>query len=122
MAIRLFTARLALYSLDYSTHGEICIEFSANTLQYRRETRLCRGVGVDNTPVERNFAHVGCLIGCILGLGGGIALAWVLILHSSAVAIALFAWVGITFILGALGYLIGYRLHQPTSANSSEGR
>ncbi len=80
------------------------------------------GVGVDNTPVVRNFAHVGCLIGCILGLGGGIALAWVLILHATVVAIALLAWVGITVALGALGYLIGYRLTQPTSANTSQER
>ncbi len=77
---------------------------------------------MESTPVVRNFAHVGCLVGCILGLGGGIALAWILILHSTAIGIALLVWIGITFVLGAIGYLIGYRVRQPTSGNVSQTR
>lgn len=55
----------------------------------------------------RNLAHVGCLLGLIIGLSGGIALAWALILHNMAVGTALSIWLGLTVILGAAGYTIG---------------
>src|SRR5690348_1880526 len=47
----------------------------------------------------RNLAHVGCLIGLILGLSGGIILAWTLILHSVAAIFALLLWFGLTVML-----------------------
>lgn len=71
----------------------------------------------DGASTTRNYAHFGCLIGCIVGLGGGIALAWVLVLHAIGIGLALLAWAGATVILGAVGYLTGDRLmHRPSGA------
>lgn len=55
----------------------------------------------------RNLAHVGCLIGLILGLSGGIMLAWELILHNVATTLALIIWVGLTVVLGTIGFFTG---------------
>jgi hypothetical protein len=55
----------------------------------------------------RNLAHFGCLIGLILGLSGGILLAWSLILHNVATMIAMGAWMILTVVLGGIGYSMG---------------
>lgn len=55
----------------------------------------------------RNLAHVGCLIGLILGLSGGIALAGVLVSHNVAATLALLVWVGLTVVLGGIGFFAG---------------
>jgi NhaP-type Na+/H+ or K+/H+ antiporter len=55
----------------------------------------------------RNLAHIGCMLGVVTGLGGGIILAWVLILHNVASAVALLLWVALVVILGAIGYNVG---------------
>lgn len=55
----------------------------------------------------RNLAHVGCMLGVVTGLGGGIVLAWVLILHNVASVVALLLWAALTVTLGAIGYNIG---------------
>jgi hypothetical protein len=72
------------------------------------ETLRRKGVGVMREQLEgRNLAHVGCLIGLILGLSGGIILAWMLILHSVAAIVALLLWFGLTVLLGGVGYITG---------------
>ena len=55
----------------------------------------------------RNLAHVGCMLGLIMGLSGGIALAWVLILHNASAVLALGVWLALTIVLGATGFIIG---------------
>jgi hypothetical protein len=55
----------------------------------------------------RNLAHVGCTLGLVLGLGDGIMLAWVLILHSVPAAFALALWLLLTLVLGVTGFIIG---------------
>jgi hypothetical protein len=55
----------------------------------------------------RNLAHVGCLVGLIIGLSGGIALAWALVLHNVAALAALGVWLALTVVLGAVGYAVG---------------
>jgi|GEM_PF-3507546 len=55
----------------------------------------------------RNLAHFGCLIGLIIGLAVGIFIAWALILHNVTTILALLFWVGLTIILGSIGYWVG---------------
>jgi hypothetical protein len=61
----------------------------------------------------RNLAHIGCMLGVVTGLGGGIIVAWVLILHNVASAVALLLWAVLTVILGALGYRAGVASSSP---------
>ena len=60
----------------------------------------------------RNLAHIGCMLGMVLGLSGGLVLAFVLILHNVASVIALGIWAILTVGLAMLGYVVG-------NANSS---
>lgn len=60
-----------------------------------------------NAMRGRNLAHVGCMFGIVLGLTGGLVLAWNLILQSVASAIALLLWAIITVVLGAVGFFVG---------------
>lgn len=60
----------------------------------------------------RNLAHVGCTIGLTLGLILGMLAAIAITLFvrtGSAVNWATVAFFGLTFSLGALGYIIGDR-------------
>jgi len=59
----------------------------------------------------RNLAHFGCLIGITAGLTFGIILAGVLAsVFNVALNTVLFVWFGLTFGLGAVGWIIGNRL------------
>ena len=55
----------------------------------------------------RNLAHIGCMVGMVTGLSGGLVLAFVLILHNVASFIALGLWAILTVGLAALGYIVG---------------
>lgn len=60
----------------------------------------------------RNLAHVGCTIGLTLGLIIGMLAAFVVVLLNHAAQAAGYATIvffGITFILGAVGYVLGSR-------------
>jgi hypothetical protein len=60
----------------------------------------------------RNLAHVGCTMGLTLGLFIGmlVAIAIIQIVRSAtSVNWATFAWLGITAVLGGLGYVLGGR-------------
>jgi hypothetical protein len=59
----------------------------------------------------RNLAHPGCLIGITVGLTIGIVLAGVLAsLFDVALNTLLLIWFGLTFGLGAIGWIVGDRL------------
>ena len=59
----------------------------------------------------RNLAHPGCLIGTTLGLTIGIILAGALAsIYNVALNTILLMWLGITLVLGAIGWFIGDRL------------
>ena len=59
----------------------------------------------------RNLAHPGCLIGVSTGLALGIVLAGVLaIVYNMALNMDLLIWLGLTFGLGGIGWVIGHRL------------
>lgn len=59
----------------------------------------------------RNLAHPGCLIGTTVGLIFGIILAGVLAqLLNVSLNMLLFTWLGLTILLGAIGWIIGDRL------------
>jgi hypothetical protein len=58
----------------------------------------------------RNLAHVGCTIGLTLGLLLGLIVGIAIIYitqRADAATAATFAWLAITFGLGALGYFLG---------------
>jgi hypothetical protein len=58
-----------------------------------------------------NLAHPGCLIGTTLGLTVGIILAGVLAsVYNVALNTILLMWLGITLVLGAIGWFTGDRL------------
>ena len=61
----------------------------------------------------RNLAHVGCTLGLLTGLVLGLVLATILVIVFSRVAAAAdwaaLLWLGMTFGLGALGYVLGGR-------------
>jgi len=60
----------------------------------------------------RNLAHVGCTVGLTLGLILGMFAAiavLMLVQAASAVSWATLAFFGVTFLLGALGYVVGGR-------------
>jgi hypothetical protein len=58
----------------------------------------------------RNLAHPGCLIGVTAGLSLGIILAAVLVLHNVPLNTVLLIWLGLTLVLGAMGWIMGTRL------------
>lgn len=55
----------------------------------------------------RNLAHPGCLIGITSGLTFGIIIAGILAIQNVALNTVLLIWLGLTLILGALGWVIG---------------
>lgn len=58
----------------------------------------------------RNLAHPGCLVGITLGLTVGIILAGILAVNNVALNTVLLIWLGLTLVLGVLGWIIGDRL------------
>src|SRR5258706_6049763 len=59
----------------------------------------------------RNLAHPGCLIGVTIGLSLGIVLAGVLAaVFNVALNTDLLVWLGLTVVLGGIGWIIGDRL------------
>jgi hypothetical protein len=73
----------------------------------------------------RNLAHVGCTAGLLLGLLVGMIAGIIivsLIRTASAADWAALVWLGLTMVLGALGFLAGGRISrrlwgEDTSAN-----
>ena len=58
----------------------------------------------------RNLAHPGCLMGVTMGLILGIVLAAILATLNVALNTDLLVWLGLTFGLGAIGWIVGDRL------------
>lgn len=58
----------------------------------------------------RSLAHPGCLIGVTTGLILGIILAGILAMVNVALNVDLLVWLGLTAVLGALGWVIGSAL------------
>ncbi|HET8912722.1 MAG TPA: hypothetical protein VFN23_14720 [Ktedonobacteraceae bacterium] len=62
----------------------------------------------------RSLAHPGCLIGVMSGLILGIILAGVLAVYANTpLANLLWMWLGLTVVLGLVGWFIGERLSTP---------
>ncbi len=69
----------------------------------------------------KNLAHPGCLIGVTIGLTIGIILAGILAaVFNVAYATVLLVWFGLTFILGAIGWITGTRLTSKFPALTEE--
>jgi hypothetical protein len=62
----------------------------------------------------RNLAHPGCLVGITLGVTVGIILAGILAVNNVALNTVLLIWLGLTLLLGALGWIIGDRMTSRT--------
>ena len=58
----------------------------------------------------RNLSHPGCLIGITAGLTLGIVLAAILATLNIALTTDLLIWLGLTVVLGAIGWFVGDRL------------
>ena len=58
----------------------------------------------------RNLSHPGCLIGITAGLTLGIVLAAILAALNVALTTDLLIWLGLTIVLGAIGWIVGNRL------------
>jgi hypothetical protein len=69
----------------------------------------------------RNLAHPGCLIGVTIGLSLGIVLAGVLAaVFNVALNTDLLVWLGLTVVLGGIGWIIGDRLSSKFPALEQE--
>jgi hypothetical protein len=69
----------------------------------------------------RNLAHPGCLIGVTLGLIIGIVLAGVLAVNFNVAFNTVgLLWLGITVVLGAIGWIIGTILTPKFPATSMQ--
>jgi hypothetical protein len=66
----------------------------------------------------RNLSHPGCLIGVTVGLTLGIVLAAILAALNVALNTDLLIWLGLTLVLGALGWVIGGRLTSRFSSSN----
>ena len=83
--------------------------------------RQDRVVSMLNKLRGRNLAHPGCLIGTTLGLTVGIILAGVLAsVYNVALNTLLLLWLGITLVLGAIGWFTGDRLSSRFPAPEEE--
>jgi len=61
----------------------------------------------------RNLAHVGCTIGLVLGLLLGMIVGIIvvsLVRTAAAADWAAFAWLGLTMIMGGIGFILGGRV------------
>ena len=69
----------------------------------------------------KNLAHPGCLIGVTIGLTIGIILAGILAsVFNVAYTTVLLVWFGLTFALGAIGWVAGTRLTNKFPALTEE--
>lgn len=87
------------------------------------------GEGIEKTMLNqlrgRNLAHVGCTVGLLLGLLLGMIAGIILISVVRTAAAADWAalvWIGLTMVMGALGFVAGGRISrrlwgEDTSAN-----
>lgn len=76
---------------------------------------ILKNKGVSDLMMKRlrgkNLAHPGCLIGTTIGLTIGIILAGILAqVFNLPLTIVLLVWLGLTFVLGAIGWITGTRL------------
>jgi hypothetical protein len=65
----------------------------------------------------RNLTHIGCTFGLIIGMTVGMFAAiaiFNLVQSTSASMLAFFALIGITVVLGGLGFYFGARLSRPS--------
>ncbi|HEY1352336.1 MAG TPA: hypothetical protein VGF67_22190 [Ktedonobacteraceae bacterium] len=69
----------------------------------------------------RNLAHPGCLIGTTAGLVLGIILAGVLATLNVALTADLLIWLGLTVVLGVIGWVSGSLLSSRFPALEKEG-
>jgi hypothetical protein len=59
----------------------------------------------------RNLAHPGCLIGVTLGLTLGIILSGILAsVYNTPLSTILWMWLGLTVVLGTIGWITGDRM------------
>lgn len=58
----------------------------------------------------RNLRHPGCLVGMTTGLTLGIILAGILAVNNVPLNTVLLIWLGLTLLLGAIGWIIGARM------------
>jgi hypothetical protein len=58
----------------------------------------------------RNLAHPGCLIGTTTGLILGIILGGVLAMANVPLGVDLLIWLGLTFVLAVIGWIMGSAL------------
>jgi len=69
----------------------------------------------------RNLAHPGCLIGTTTGLVLGMVLAGILAALNIALGADLLTWLGLTVVLGALGWISGSLLSARFPAPQERG-
>lgn len=74
-----------------------------------------------NSMRGRNLAHPGCLIGTTTGLILGIILGGVLAIANVPLYGDLLVWLGLTFILGAIGWITGSALSSRFPALEEKG-
>jgi len=58
----------------------------------------------------RSLAHPGCLVGVTTGLTIGIILAGILAVQNVSLNTVLLIWLGLTLLLGVVGWVVGDRL------------
>lgn len=68
----------------------------------------------------RNLAHVGCTLGLVLGLVLGMFLAILILAVAASVNWATAGWFGMTFALGAVGYILGDKVSQRLWGRTSD--
>jgi ABC-type uncharacterized transport system YnjBCD permease subunit len=72
----------------------------------------------------RNLAHVGCTVGLVLGLLLGMIAGILIISLVHAVDAANWAalvWIGLTFVLGLVGFVVGGRVSGHLWGEDTEG-
>lgn len=65
----------------------------------------------------RNLTHLGCALGVTLGLLAGLILG-ALLASSASLGVAIWAMVGVTLLLGIVGWLVG-AFFSPRTGNGS---
>ena len=69
----------------------------------------------------RNLAHPGCLIGVTTGLTLGIVLAGILAaVYNVALNTVSLIWLGLTIVLGIIGWIVGDRLSSKFPAKEND--
>lgn len=68
----------------------------------------------------RNLSHIGCFLGLVLGLTGGIILAGFLATRNITTGLVLLAWFALTAVLASIGFVIGNAVSDPASRTRQE--